>query len=457
MPTEGTTEVGTPAAAAQEAIPPVQDMSPAVPSAADVSKITPTTDTTEPPGDAEPTDKPKETNEKVTAERQRDELANVAQSLINRKSREANKTLKGKTDAERKTLRKEDELVTLQDLGKLELKTYTKPLQSNENGLMITINGKQSRLVNIKSVAADSDPQKSGVRWYDQCTCTFNINGTDEEVLVTRGDLITGQIATHGNVMLDNFQGDERKAMELFFSDMKGDKEALAADKLDVNNKTIEAGAKAAGMLTADDIKTGIDKKLPEQKNPDGSALSEDQKTKQEQRQKVLDIIAGKKVLDTHDALDVLSALGTNKDSITGMQRTLKDELKRVQALPATTDTANQIADLNNQISLINQAAEAFGDQKKLEEVFTQMQEGNLDPVQSRRIIEALRTGDEVQIAEAMFDLKPDGTKQDPEIKRQQSEALKKLAKGGGFGLLALLGIILAGAFIATEKAMSAK
>lgn len=282
---------------------------------------------------------------------------------------------------------------------------------------------------------------------------------------VHRKTLQQAQFISEKDAITASLPPDKRAAVQLYIDSLEGKDDSFSQANVEANDKAIEAGAKAAGMLTADDIRECVNNRLPETK-PDGSALSTAEKA---QRERVLKIVEGKKVLDANDAVEVLDVLGTDPESLQLNKNTLKASIEQLtlQVLNNPNASAEQrqqakdtIAKMEAELKFYDFAADAFGQGGRLEEVFKKMQEGTLDPANSRTIIDAIRGGNDSEIILSLFpDLKVDPEDNSPEAqqKRLQAEALMNAAKKGGLGLLVLLGLLIAGGFVMTEKAISGK
>lgn len=392
--------------------------------------------------------------ERETERRQRqvEEVGSVANNVLNRKMDEAAGKDPTQLTAGEKRVK---DLRFFRDTGVDEPKDFTKTsppngLEMTGNPVRVNVDGQTRTIISIQG--ADSDG----------FTCVVkNSDGSEEPLQVPRLELQRAQLASEKAAILDTLEPEERAVVEVYVKSLQGNDEDFEAANADTLNQVIETAATKAGMLTSADLRGAIAELLLENKPPDGGSLTPEQIRENQQREAALKILEGKTVMTAEDTVQVLDALGTGDQITRNAQEiatTLAQLTEQLKKDPQNAQLQEALQNAEMQQKLFDAFTQAMSDKGELVRIFKAMQEGTLDKDRAAALLKAIRDGDVVSIAKAAFpeladqlEDKDTDTEEDRLAKAKRRELLKKLAKGSGLGLFAILALIAAGVFVAAN------
>lgn len=363
----------------------------------------------------------------VTRERQKEEIALVAASLMNRKWRE----IQTRLNADQELSTNEQALQSQKGT-----KAYLQGTLADAPPSLSFMKGNpvfimhQGRQVQIVAVSRDEDGKLHTQYQYKDAQHGQIVQVTASDI--TPDKILAANAESLKPELTGLFSGDEQNVVALDLDlKAKGDAALQEKDPSQIN-ATIEAAARSAGGITPDRVE----------------AILHASNASPDVTQRVREAMQGKNILDRNSIAAVFVSSGLSEANVTKLKSQQQETLKRAKLRfannPQDTAAAQEIAEAEAMIVQLDSITNGT----EIERYFQLFTEGGINVKQAQEIWDGISSGDFDKMLTAIRpDLTENPNDSDEEKKRKASEraritALKDIGLGAGFLLiLAVAGV----------------
>lgn len=385
--------------------------------------------------------------EKVSAERQRVEIKKLGSNIIHRKFTELQQQeQRGQAFDENQTI--------VQFIGQLPNLVEGDYTNSPQGG--VPLNGKiaiklaitETNVLGTK-VSTEATVQRIIGRRGDVLICEA-LTGDGRKLLeISHTRFVQEEVMANSDAILAQFpQGSgEREAMELYIKTVKEGTAALpqrGTPESQALNETIKKAAQGR-MPTIDDL-TAFHRSL-EAGNAQEKTLTPDQLNH------LGEIVAKAaqrgNLVDYETMTAVFESVGWTPAELTKQALSAQQKVVQLEQMAAANpnDSATQqlLGQARTEQKLYVKIAGALSENGQIRQFFAQLVNGEAPAESASQVIQALRSGDINQIAQAAISLDPDAKDLDAQERARRKAELMAFAKKSGLGLFALLALLFYG------------